>query len=94
MSGLRTTPTIGDNRGMNLTTRDEVQAYFRAGIEALMDKRLVTSFVVVIETVDENGKYEVTSVTDTDQPIWRNVSLLNYVLDNTHYPEPEDDDWP
>jgi len=94
VSGLRTTPTIGDNRGMNLTTRDEVQAYFRAGIEALMDKRLVTSFVVVIETVDENGKYEVTSVTDTDQPIWRNVSLLNYVLDNTHYPEPEDDDWP
>lgn len=79
---------------MNLTTRDEVQAYFRAGIEALMDKRLVTSFVVVIETVDENGKYEVTSVTDTDQPIWRNVSLLNYVLDNTHYPDPEDDDWP
>ena len=94
MSGLRTTPTIGDNRDMNLTTKDDLQAYFRAGIEALMDKRMVTGFVVVIESMDENGKYEVLSVNDSDQPIWRSCSLLNYVLDNTHYPDPEDDDWP
>jgi hypothetical protein len=93
MSGERTTP-MGDNRGMNLTTRDEVQAYFRAGIEALMDRRMVTSFVVVVETVNEEGKYEITSVTDSDVPVWRSVALLNYVLDNTHYPDPEDDDWP
>lgn len=87
------TPIV-HNDPMNLTTRDEVQAYFRAGIEALMDKRMVTSFVVVIETMNEEGKYEITSVTDSDVPVWRSVALLNYVLDNTHYPDPEDDDWP
>lgn len=87
------TPIV-HNDPMNLTTRDEVQAYFRAGIEALMDKRLVTSFVVVVETMDEDGKYDVISVTDTGTPIWRSCSLLNYVLDNTHYPEHEEDDWP
>lgn len=93
MSGVSLT-LMGDNRAMNLTTRDEVQAYFRAGIEALMDRRMVTSFVVVVETVNEEGKYEITSVTDSDVPVWRSVALLNYVLDNTHYPDPEDDDWP
>jgi hypothetical protein len=85
---------MGDNRGMNLTTRDDMQAYFRAGIEGLMERRLVTSFVVIIESMDEDGRYDVMSVTDSGTPIWRSCSLLNYVLDNTHYPEPEDDDWP
>jgi hypothetical protein len=78
---------------MNLTTKDDIQAYFRAGIEAFMGRRLVTSFVVVVESMDEDGKYEVMSVNDTGTPIWRSTALLNYVLDNTHYPEPEDDDW-
>jgi hypothetical protein len=46
---------------------------------------MCTSFAVVIETIDEEGKYDIHTIYDEKIPNWRNASLLAFASDKINY---------
>jgi len=46
---------------------------------------MCTGFAVVIETLNEDGQYEIHTVYDEQAPTWRNASLLAFATDKINY---------
>ncbi len=59
--------------------------YFRQGIESYVNNKMCTGFAVVIETLNEDGEYEIHTIYDEKTPNWRNASLLAFASDKINY---------
>lgn len=59
--------------------------YFRQGIEGYTRGKMCTNFAVIIETIDEDGKYEIHTIYDESAPTWRSASLLGFATDKINY---------
>ena len=59
--------------------------YFREGIESYIRNKMCTGFAVIIETLNEDGEYEIHTIYDEKTPNWRNASLLGFATDKINY---------